>query len=104
GWGRERVPVGAALGAVTFRPPDGGGGVGHEGVVLHSAEGGATWTRQLDGRSAGQAMVTYYTAEAAKGGLGSPEQAAKLVEEAKRFAEQGPENPFLDVWFQDERT
>jgi photosystem II stability/assembly factor-like uncharacterized protein len=49
-------------------------------------------------------MLAYYTAENAKGGLGPPDQAAKLVDEAKRFAEQGAENPFLDVWFEDERT
>jgi len=103
-WVQAKVPVSADLVAVSFPTPDQGWAVGHDGVVLHSADGGATWIRQLDGRSAGQAMVTYYTAEAAKGALGSPEQAAKLVEEAKRFAEQGPENPFLDVWFQDERT
>jgi photosystem II stability/assembly factor-like uncharacterized protein len=103
-WVQAKVPVSSDLVAVTFPTPSLGWAVGHDGVVLHSADAGATWVRQLDGRSAGQAMVAYYTAEAAKGGLGSPEQAAKLVEEAKRFAEQGAENPFLDVWFENERT
>src|SRR4029434_7244202 len=103
-WVQAKVPVSSDLVAVTFPTPDQGWAVGHDGVVLHSADGGATWIREIDGRSAGQAMVAYYTAEAAKGGLGSPEQAAKLVDEAKRFAEQGAENPFLDVWFEDERT
>jgi photosystem II stability/assembly factor-like uncharacterized protein len=103
-WVQARVPVSSDLVAVTFPTPSHGWAVGHDGVVLHSVDAGATWVRQLDGRSAGQAMVAYYTAEAAKGGLGSPEQAAKLVDEAKRFAEQGAENPLLDVWFEDERT
>lgn len=103
-WVQAKVPVSSDLVAVTFPTPAQGWAVGHDGVVLHSADAGATWTRQLDGRTAGQTMVAYYTAEAAKGGLGSSEQAAKLVAEAKRFAEQGAENPFLDVWFEDERT
>src|SRR5262245_48488677 len=103
-WAQAKVPVSADLVAVTFPTPSHGWAVGHDGAVLHSTDAGATWTRQLDGRSAGQAMVAYYTAEAAKGALGSPEQAAKLVDEAKRFAEQGAENPFLDVWFESERT
>ena len=103
-WVQAKVPVSSDLVAVTFPTPSQGWAVGHDGAVLHSADAGATWVRQLDGRSAGQAMVAYYTAEAAKGGLGTPEEAAKLVDEAKRFAEQGAETPFLDVWFEDERT
>jgi photosystem II stability/assembly factor-like uncharacterized protein len=103
-WLQAKVPVSSDLVAVTFPTPSQGWAVGHDGVVLHSADAGATWTRQLDGRAAGQAMVAYYTAEAVKGGLGSPGEAAKLLDEAKRFAEQGAENPFLDVWFENERT
>jgi photosystem II stability/assembly factor-like uncharacterized protein len=103
-WMQAKVPVSSDLVAVTFPSPSQGWAVGHDGVILHSADAGATWVRQLDGRSAGQAMVAYYAAEAAKGALGSPEQAARLVDEAKRFAEQGAENPFLDVWFENERT
>ena len=100
-WVQAKVPVSSDLVAVTFPTPSHGWAVGHDGVVLHSADAGATWSRQLDGRSAGQAMVAWYAAEAAKGGSGD---AAKLLEEAKRFAEQGAENPFLDVWFENERT
>jgi photosystem II stability/assembly factor-like uncharacterized protein len=103
-WIQAKVPVSADLVAASFPTATQGWAVGHDGVVLHSTDAGATWTRQLDGRSAGQAIVAYYSAEAAKGALGSPEQATKLVDEAKRFAEQGAENPFLDVWFENERT
>lgn len=103
-WTQAKVPVSSDLVAVSFPTPTQGWAVGHDGVVLHSADAGATWTRQLDGRSAGQAMLAYYAAEASKGTLGTPEQAAKLVSEAKRFAEQGAENPFLDVWFENDHT
>lgn len=103
-WVQAKVPVSSDLVAVTFPTPSLGWAVGHDGVVLHTSDAGATWTRQLDGRSAGQAMAAYYAAEAAKGTLGAAEQAAKLVEEAKRFAAQGAETPFLDVWFENEHT
>jgi photosystem II stability/assembly factor-like uncharacterized protein len=103
-WLQAKVPVSTDLVAVSFPTPSLGWAVGHDGVVLHSADAGATWTRQLDGRTAGQQMAAYYATEAAKGTLGSGEQAVKLVEEAKRFAAQGAENPFLDVWFENERT
>ncbi|MFO1268243.1 MAG: YCF48-related protein [Rubrivivax sp.] len=67
--------------------------MGHDGVLLHSADGGRTWSRQLDGRMLGDVLVAAYT----KSGD------AKWIAEAKRFAAQGAENPLLDVWFDDAR-
>lgn len=101
-WLQAKVPVSSDLVAVSFPTAERGWAVGHDGVVLHSTDAGASWTKQLDGRGAGQIMLDYYTAEAEKGTLGSAEEAGKLVDEAKRFAAQGAENPFLDVWFADE--
>ena len=103
-WHQAKVPVSSDLVAVSFPTPEQGWAVGHDGVVLHSTDAGLTWTKQLDGRAAGEAMVTYYTAQAEKGALGSADEAAKLVGEAKRIASQGSENPFLDVWFADEKN
>jgi photosystem II stability/assembly factor-like uncharacterized protein len=55
-WTQARVPLSADLVAVHFPTPRLGWAVGHDGVVLHSDDGGATWVRQLDVRSlAGQA-------------------------------------------------
>lgn len=101
-WRQAQVPVTSDLVAVSFPSPRRGWAVGHDGVVLHSADGGATWAKQLDGRSAGQLMLAYYQAQADKGLLGSADEAARLVGEASRIAGQGAENPFLDVWFADE--
>jgi photosystem II stability/assembly factor-like uncharacterized protein len=81
-WKQARVPVASDLVAVAFPTPMHGWAVGHDGIVLHSADAGASWTRQLDGRALGKV-------------LGYAD---------KRLAEQGAENPFLDVWFSDERT
>ena len=103
-WQQAQVPVSSDLVAVSFPTPEKGWAVGHDGIVLHSADGGVTWTRQLDGRGVGKIMTDFYGAQAAKGNLGSPDAAAALVDEAGRIAEQGAENPFLDVWFADENN
>lgn len=103
-WWQAKVPVASDLVAVSFPSPQRGWAVGHDGVVLHSADGGATWTKQIDGRSAGRIMVTHYKDLAEKGLLGTPDEAAKIVNEAEHAAAQGADNPFLDVWFADDNT
>lgn len=102
-WRQATVPVSSDLVAVSFPTPQQGWAVGHDGIVLHTADGGANWSVQLDGRRAGPLMLEQIRAQAAKGELGSPEDAGKLVDEAGRIAAQGAENPFLDVWFADAR-
>jgi photosystem II stability/assembly factor-like uncharacterized protein len=93
-WQQAEVPVSADLVAVCFPNEQTGWAVGHDGVILKSADAGKRWIRQLDGRGLGDVLVPYYT----KGGD------AKWLAEARRFAAQGAENPFLDVWFDDDRT
>jgi photosystem II stability/assembly factor-like uncharacterized protein len=93
-WQQADVPVSADLVAVCFATAESGWAVGHDGVILHSADAGHSWTRQLDGRLLGDVLVAYYT----KSGD------AKWLAEARRFAAQGAENPFLDVWFDDARN
>jgi photosystem II stability/assembly factor-like uncharacterized protein len=95
-WQQADVPVSSDLVAVSFPTPQAGWAVGHDGVVLHSADAGRTWQRQLDGRGLGEVLTAFY----ARGGAGGE----KWLAEAKRFAAQGAENPFLDVAFQDDRT
>jgi photosystem II stability/assembly factor-like uncharacterized protein len=74
-WRQAAVPVGVDLTALSFPTARSGWAVGHEGVILHSADGGATWRRQLDG-AALQALA------------GLP---------------QGAPPALLDVWFEDEQ-
>jgi photosystem II stability/assembly factor-like uncharacterized protein len=62
-----------------------GWAVGHDGVILATADGGATWKLQLDGFQAAERVA----------GSTNPE--------ARRFREQGADKPFLDVWFEDAR-
>ena len=53
-WQQAKVPVSVTLTALSFPTPQQGWAVGHGGLVLHSADGGQNWARQLDGRAAAQ--------------------------------------------------
>ncbi|MDD5295725.1 MAG: YCF48-related protein [Rhodocyclaceae bacterium] len=101
-WQQATVPVSSDLTAVYFPTPRKGWAVGHDGVVLHSSDGGVSWVRQLDGPMAGKMMESWYVAAAARGALGADRE--KLLEEVKRQTAQMMETPFLDVWFSDENT
>jgi photosystem II stability/assembly factor-like uncharacterized protein len=92
-WRQAKVPVAVTLTAARFPTPKSGWAVGHAGVVLHTVDGGETWARQLDGKA-----VTGILTEAAKAS-GS----AQLSAVAQQFAGDGPDKPFLDLHFQDER-
>lgn len=50
-WRQAQVPVSADLTAVVFSEPKNGWAVGHDAVILHTADGGQTWSRQYDGRA-----------------------------------------------------
>lgn len=92
-WWQAEVPVSVDLVAVHFPSARRGWAVGHDGVVLATADGGEHWTRQFDGRLAARTMAEHYART-------EPELAA----EGLRNMEQGPDKPFLDVWFEDERS
>ena len=99
-WHQASVPVRSDLVAVYFPTPANGWAVGHDGVVLHSADGGVTWTKQFDGRAAVRAMESYYGANAPQITSGTQ----NLSAEVESYAKQGPDKPFLDVWFENETT
>lgn len=92
-WRQARVPVSASLTAVQFVNERAGWAVGHLGVVLHSVDGGETWTKQLDGVRA--AALVLQAAEA-RGD-------EKSIADARRLVEEGPDKPFFDLQFTDER-
>ncbi len=79
GWVQADVPVSADLTALVFPTPQIGWAVGHEGVILRTEDGGATWRKQLDGRQVAELLARAY---------GKPGSAS---------------DPFLDVWFEDAR-
>ena len=103
-WQQATVPVSSDLVAVAFPTPTQGWAVGHDGVILASTDGGRSWTRRLDGNGLGARLVAHYERAAASAAPSERESAAKWLTEARRVAEQGAQNPWLDVWFQDAST
>lgn len=99
-WTQSPVPLSSPLIAVHFPTPEKGWAVGHDGVILHSADGGKNWVRQLDGRKAGDLMVAHYEKLPQ---AGDP-RLAKALQEAKRFRREGASKPFQDVYFENEQS
>ncbi len=113
-WIQAAVPVSSDLLAVSFPSPQNGWAVGHDGVVLHSGDGGATWAKQFDGRAAAQVMVSHYMGRNSCASCHDPGTAptskpvgaetADMMAEIQKFVDQGPDKPFLDVWFESDTT
>lgn len=91
-WQQAQVPVSVTLTAVQFVDSRMGWAVGHLGVVLHTADAGLTWALQLDGQRA--------AALAAKAEL----DAGKVRGTAQQLIDDGPDKPFLDLCFENERV
>jgi photosystem II stability/assembly factor-like uncharacterized protein len=98
-WKQGSVPVSADLTGVFFVGDKQGWAVGHDGVILATADGGATWTTQLDGRKGNQLTLAAMERKAAA--EPASEDAKALLAEAKRNVELGADKPLLDVWFAD---
>jgi len=101
-WRQATVPVSSDLTAVFFVDERRGWAVGHDGVILASADGGLNWTVQLEGRKANELLLAAMQRKAAA--RPDSAEAKALLAEAERFKEQGADKPFLDVWFADERN
>ncbi|HCS46185.1 MAG TPA: glycosyl hydrolase [Pseudomonas sp.] len=101
-WHQARVPVSSDLVAVHFPTTRQGWAVGHDGVVLHSSDGGETWSRQFDGRKVGPTLLAYYQQQAAM--RPDDESIANVLIESRRMTEEGADKPFLDVWFENDRV
>ncbi|MBO9648114.1 MAG: glycosyl hydrolase [Variovorax sp.] len=98
-WTQSTVPLSADLTALSFPTAQQGWVVGHEGAVLHSADGGLTWQRQLDATKITSLLVERY------GNPAMPDDAAarQLQKSAAGFAALPADKPLLDVWFEDEK-
>lgn len=102
-WLQAQVPVGADLTAVTFASAMTGWAVGHGGVILRTSDGGLTWSKQQDGFSTGKLMADFYQKRLDDASEADQPDAAILVEQVRQNYETGPEQPWLDVWFENER-
>lgn len=100
-WRQAKVPVGVTLTHVKFSGAKTGWIVGHYGVVLHSADAGETWVQQLDGATAAQLALTAAQSHART----SPADVAaqRQLTEAERLVQDGPDKPFFDLHFFDDK-
>jgi len=98
-WTQASVPVSSDLTAVYFVDDKQGWAVGHDGVILHTADGGEKWGLQLSGRAANDQLLAAMQRKVAT--EPASDEAKKLLAEAQRYKEQGADKPFLDVWFAD---
>lgn len=89
----ETVPVRSSLLDAAFPSPEQGWAVGHDGVVLHSADGGNTWSKQLDGVKLAQIGLDYYSKKLEQ--EPDNERYAFLVDEMKIAQEQAADRPFF---------
>lgn len=97
-WSQAEVPVSSDLVAVHFPTKLAGWVVGHGGVILHSADGGNSWSKQLDGRELLTQLSAHFQAQVEKGDA----LASQYLDLVELNFGNGPEQPFLGVWFEDE--
>lgn len=94
-WSQQPVPVASDLVASHFLDGQLGWVVGHDGVVLKTADGGNTWRKVLDGRQAAELIAEF---------RGSHNELGEEAQfEYERFEMEGSDKPFLTVHFTDDR-
>lgn len=100
-WTQAEVPVRSTILDVHFPTPEQGWAVGHEGVILHSADAGKTWVKQYDGLRYGTEGLAYYQRLAEE----DPDNELYpfLVDEMQFAIEQGADKPLFRVFFLDEK-
>lgn len=96
-WVQAMVPVSSDLTAVSFVDEMTGYATGHDGVVLGTRDGGLSWQRLLDGRQANALVLEQMKRRVAEPDANEADR--KLLDEAQRNADAGPDKPFLDLWF-----
>ena len=102
-WRQARhVPVSVTLTAVRFVNGQSGWATGHSGVLLHTADGGENWSRQLDGTSL--AAIARRDAQAQSTGGATEAQSKLALHEADLLARDGADKPLLDLAFSDEQN
>jgi photosystem II stability/assembly factor-like uncharacterized protein len=96
---QSQVPLSSDLVAVHFASAQQGWAVGHDGVILHSSDGGASWEHQLDGRQIGDIAARYYASI-----QGDGEAFDRAKDYAQTLRDSGPVKPLFDVYFEDEKN
>lgn len=90
-WRQASVPVSVSLTALSFPSAREGWAVGHAGSILHTVDGGESWTLQLDGKMAAQRVLEAVSADASAD--------TRQLKAAQRFVAEGADKPLLAVHF-----
>lgn len=96
-WHQAQVPVQTDLVAVQFVNPDQGWATGHDAVILHTEDGGQTWTKQFDNRVAAVTFPAYYRKKIDLGDV----SAAPFLKEVQLDTQGDTSLPLLSVYFGD---
>ncbi|MBH2042290.1 MAG: glycosyl hydrolase [Comamonadaceae bacterium] len=102
-WRQVATPVSVSLTAVHFVNARSGWAVGHQGVILHSADGGEHWQLQLDGNQAAQLALAAVQAQRTPPNA-DPLEHERRLKDAERLVEEGVDKPFFDIHFQNDHT
>ena len=95
-WRQARVPVSVTLTSASFADARQGWMTGHSGVVLHTTDGGESWTLQTDGVALAKAALAQAQA--------LPDTAAgreRSIQQAQRLVGEGADKPLLSICFAD---
>jgi photosystem II stability/assembly factor-like uncharacterized protein len=98
----QSVPVRSSLLDAAFPTPEQGWVAGHDGVVLHTGDGGKTWVKQLDGVQLAQIGLDYYRRKQEQ--EPDNERYAFLVDEMTLATEQAADRPFFKVVMRDAKN
>jgi photosystem II stability/assembly factor-like uncharacterized protein len=88
---------------VKFLTPTCGWALGNAGIVLHTEDGGKTWTRRFDGIQAANLALKAARENLARS---SPDDnaAKEQLHAAELLVKDGPDKPFFDLYFENEQT
>jgi photosystem II stability/assembly factor-like uncharacterized protein len=92
-WSQVLLPLSSDLTAVQFVDAQNGYAVGHDGVALGTHDGGASWRKLLDGIAANALVLAQLQQTPASA------ERDRLLLEAQRNIDAGPDKPFLDLYF-----
>jgi len=96
-WHQVAVPVESDLVAVDFPDAQNGWVCGHNGVILHSTDGGNDWQVQLTGVAAQKMFEADYNRDIAAGN----QAIVPFLQEIQMNFDPGPTLPWLGIWFAD---
>jgi photosystem II stability/assembly factor-like uncharacterized protein len=95
-WRQARVPVSVTLTSASFADARQGWIAGHCGVVLHTSDGGESWTLQTDGLALAKASLAQ-----AQGLPDTDVDRERSIQEAQRLVDDGADKPLLSIYFAD---